>query len=78
MRETPPRSHRSQSEPPYLNGIGRGYVATPLSSNQILGLVGLFNTLQPVIDVLLVIQSIGFVAAAIMLMVGASKPSPVP
>jgi hypothetical protein len=34
---------------------------------QVLGLVGLFNVLQPVIDFVLIVQALWFVAAAIAL-----------
>jgi hypothetical protein len=45
---------------------------------QILGLVGLFNVLQPVIDVLLIIQALWFLAAAIALIARRAKgPDPI-
>jgi hypothetical protein len=40
---------------------------------QALGLLGLFNVLQPVIDVLLIVQSFWFVAAAVALLVRGSE-----
>lgn len=40
---------------------------------QVFGLLGLFNVLQPVIDVLLIVQSVWFVAAAIALLVRANR-----
>ena len=42
---------------------------------QALGLVGLFGVLQPVIDVLLIVQGIWFLAAAVTLLV---RPVPAP
>jgi hypothetical protein len=42
---------------------------------QVLGLVGLFGVLQPVIDVLLIVQGIWFLAAAFTLLV---RPMPAP
>ena len=42
---------------------------------QVLGLVGLFNVLQPVIDVLLVVQSAWFIVAALVLLVRQSSPA---
>jgi hypothetical protein len=42
---------------------------------QALGLVGLFGVLQPVVDVLLVVQGLWFLAAAVTLLV---RPIPVP
>jgi len=45
-----------------------GYLALALGAAlQVFGLLGLFNVLQPVIDVLLIVQSIWFLAAAITL-----------
>ncbi|MBF6594895.1 MAG: hypothetical protein IVW51_10665 [Thermaceae bacterium] len=38
---------------------------------QVFGLVGLFNALQTVIDDLLIVQSVWFVAASVVLWVGA-------
>jgi hypothetical protein len=40
---------------------------------QVLGLLGLFNVLQPVIDILLIVQSFWFVAAAVALLVRGSE-----
>jgi hypothetical protein len=42
---------------------------------QILGLAGLFNALQSVIDVMLILQSLWFVAAAVTLLVRRSSPT---
>src|SRR5215510_15649008 len=45
------------------------YLALTMGSIlQVFGLFGLFNVLQPVIDVLLIVQSIWFVAAAVALL----------
>jgi hypothetical protein len=55
------------------------YLAVALGITlQILGLVGLFNVLQPVIDVLLVVQSLWFVAAAITFVVYTGEVSDAP
>ena len=43
---------------------------------QILGLVGLFHVLQPVIDVVLIVQALWFVAAAIALVAPSSTGAP--
>jgi hypothetical protein len=40
---------------------------------QIFGLLGLFNVLQPIIDVLLIVQSLWFVTAAVALLIPTSK-----
>lgn len=40
---------------------------------QVLGLLGLFNVLQPVIDILLIVQASWFVAAAVALLVRGSE-----
>ena len=51
-----------------------GYLALLLGATlQLLGLVGLFNLLQPVIDDLLIVQAVWFVAAAIALIVRANR-----
>ncbi len=51
---------------------GFAYVAVAFGITlQILGLVGLFNVLQPVIDILLIVQSFWFIAAAIGLVLRA-------
>ena len=42
---------------------------------QVLGLAGLFNALQSVIDVMLILQSLWFVAAAVTLLVRGSRPT---
>jgi hypothetical protein len=42
---------------------------------QVLGLVGLFNALQSVIDIILILQALWFVAAAVTLLVRGSKPA---
>src|SRR5215510_801815 len=48
------------------------YLAVALGATlQVFGLLGLFNVLQPVIDNLLIVQSVWFVAAAIMLFIRA-------
>jgi hypothetical protein len=53
-----------------------GYLALALGSVlQVLGLVGLFGVLQPVIDVLLIIQGAWFLAAAVTLLI---RPIPAP
>jgi len=50
------------------------YLALAMGATlQIFGLLGLFNILQPVIDILLIVQSCWFVAAAITLLIGARK-----
>ena len=52
-----------------------GYLAVVLGAVlQALGLVGLFGVLQPLVDILLVVQGLWFVAAAIALLV---RPIPV-
>ncbi len=52
------------------------YLALALGATlQILGLVGLFHVLQPVIDVVLIVQALWFVAAAIALIVRPGKAS---
>jgi hypothetical protein len=38
-----------------------------------LGLVGLFNVLQPLIDVVLIVQAVWFVAAAILVIARPTK-----
>ena len=40
---------------------------------QIFGLLGLFNVLQPILDLLLIAQSFWIVAAAITLLIGTRK-----
>ena len=46
------------------------YLALAMGATlQIFGLLGLFNVLQPVIDTLLIVQSVWFVAAAISLLI---------
>jgi hypothetical protein len=40
---------------------------------QILGLVGLFNVLQPLIDVVLIVQAAWFVGAAILVIARPTK-----
>ena len=51
-----------------------GYLALLLGVTlQVLGLVGLFNLLQPVIDDLLIVQALWFVAAAIALIVRGNR-----
>jgi Domain of unknown function (DUF4386) len=40
---------------------------------QVLGLLGLFNVLQPVVDVMLIVQSFWFVAAAVTLLIRGSR-----
>jgi hypothetical protein len=42
---------------------------------QLLGLVGLFNIVQPVIDMLLVVQSLWFITAALALLIRNRKAS---
>jgi hypothetical protein len=55
---------------------GFAYLALALGAIlQGLGLVGLFGALQPVIDVLLVVQGVWFLAAALTLLV---RPIPAP
>jgi hypothetical protein len=50
------------------------YLALAMGATlQVLGLLGLFNVLQPVIDVLLIVQAFWFVAAAVALLVRGSK-----
>jgi hypothetical protein len=50
------------------------YTALALGATlQILVLVGLFNVLQPVIDVLLIVQSLWFVAAAVALLIRSGR-----
>jgi len=44
---------------------------------QILGFVGLFNILQPVIDILLIVQALWFVAAAIVLIMREGSRTPI-
>jgi hypothetical protein len=52
---------------------GFAYLALALGGVlQVLGLVGLFAPLQPVIDVILVVQGLWFLGAALTLLVGAS------
>src|SRR5262249_48625677 len=50
------------------------YLALAMGATlQVLGLLGLFHILQPVIDVLLIVQSFWFVAAAVTLLIRGSK-----
>src|SRR5262249_24785527 len=50
------------------------YLALALGATlQVLGFLGLFNLLQPVIDVLLIVQSLWFIAAAIALLLRANR-----
>ena len=50
------------------------YLALAMGATlQVLGLLGLFNVLQPVIDVLLIVQAAWFVAAAVTLLIRGSK-----
>jgi hypothetical protein len=50
------------------------YLALAMGATlQVLGLLGLFNILQPLIDVLLIVQSLWFVAAAVALPIRAGK-----
>ena len=52
------------------------YVALALGVTlQILGLLGLLNLLQPLIDALLIVQSAWFVAAAVALLIRSSRPA---
>lgn len=52
------------------------YLALALGATlQVLGLLGLFNVLQPVIDVLLIVQSVWFIAAAVTLPFHVTKAS---
>ena len=51
------------------------YLALALGATlQVLGLVGLFGALQPVIDGLLIVQGVWFLAAAVTLAVRAGRP----
>ena len=53
---------------------GFAYLALAIGATlQIFGLLGLFNILQPVIDVLLIVQSFWFGAAAVTLLLRANK-----
>jgi len=55
---------------------GFAYLALTMGATlQIFGLLGLFNILQPVIDTLVGIQSLWFMAAAIALAIHADKPA---
>jgi uncharacterized protein DUF4386 len=50
------------------------YLALAMGSTlQVLGLFGLFKVLQPVIDILLIVQSVWFVAAAVALLIRGRK-----
>ena len=60
-------SSRILSRPFAFSALGLG------ASLQVLGLLGLFHLLQPVIDVLLIVQAVWFVLAAIALLF--SRPS---
>ena len=52
-----------------------GYLALLLGVTlQVFGLVGLFNLLQPVIDKVLIVQALWFVAAATALLLRATRP----
>ena len=53
---------------------GFAYLALALGSTlQVLGLLGLFKLLQPVIDILLIVQSLWFVAAAVSMLIRGGK-----
>ena len=53
---------------------GFAYLSLALGSTlQVLGLLGLFKPLQPVIDILLIVQSFWFVAAAVSLLIRGGK-----
>ena len=55
---------------------GFAYLALVMGATlQIFGLLGLFNVLQPVIDTLVGVQSLWFVAAAIALAIHAERPA---
>jgi len=54
------------------------YLALTLGATlQILGFVGLFNILQPVIDILLIVQALWFAAAAIVLIMREGSRTPI-
>ena len=54
------------------------YLALTLGATlQILGFVGLFNILQPVIDILLIVQALWFVAVAIVLIMREGSRTPI-
>jgi hypothetical protein len=58
------------------NVLPRGFSYTALALGgtlQVLGLLGLFWALQPVIDVILIVQAFWFVAAAVALLIRGSK-----
>jgi hypothetical protein len=56
--------------------LALAYLALALGAGlQILGLVGLFHMLQPVIDVVLIVQGVWFIAAAILLIARPAKVS---
>jgi hypothetical protein len=58
--------------------LPRGFAYSGLATGatlQVLGLVGLFRALQPIIDIILIIQALWFVAAAVTLLVRGGKPT---
>ena len=61
------------------NLLGRGFALTALligATLQVFGLLGIIMSLQPVIDILLIVQGVWFVAASVALLARNSRFSP--